>query len=79
MNTTTIDSFANYISYVEDHYSRDHIFRGIHNLRHKLIPKIGREQYLARCDTDPTKKLDGLQDLEEQAIQEQYCRETDCL
>ena len=68
MNTTTIDSFANYISYVEEHYSRDHIFRGIHNLRHRLIPKIGREQYLARCAADPAKKLDELQDLEEQAM-----------
>lgn len=68
MNRYTINSFAHYISFIEEHYSRDHIFRGIHCLDHKLIPKIGRPSYVNKCNTDPAKLLDELQDLEERAM-----------
>ena len=68
MNTHTIDSFAEYITYIEQNYNRKHIFRGIHSLKHKLIPKIGRTVYLNRCSGDSSKLLDELQDLEEQAM-----------
>lgn len=68
MNTITINSFTEYIAFVEKNYSRNHIFRGIHNLSHKLIPKIGRQAYTNRCAADPAKLQDFLQDLEEHAI-----------
>ena len=64
----TINSFADYIAYVEEHYNRNHIFRGIHSLSYKLIPTIGRDQYVRMCSGDPDKLLDKLQDLEEHAM-----------
>lgn len=70
MNRETINSFADYISFVEKHYDRSHIFRGIHCLGHRLIPKIGRQDYINRCGADPAKRLDALQDIEEHAMSE---------
>lgn len=68
MKSKTINSFADYISHVETNYSRQHIFRGIHSLNHKLIPKVGRTKYVSRCSDDPVKRLDELQDLEEHTM-----------
>lgn len=69
MKEIYIESFANYISYIEENYSKDHVFRGLHNLSHALIPKIGRSDYLKKCSSDMTKMLEDLQDLEETTMQ----------
>lgn len=68
MNSYVIDSFSHYISYIEEHYNRNHIFRGIHSLKHQLIPKIGRSAYVKRCNVESARLLDALQDLEEHAM-----------
>lgn len=66
MNEIKINSFIEYLSYVETNYSRDHIFRGMNNLDFLLIPKIGRKQYVSRCNPDFI--VDDLQDMEEQIM-----------
>lgn len=66
MNEIRISSFIEYLSYVEKNYSRDHIFRGLNNLNYLLIPKIGREAYVAKCNPDFI--VDELQDMEEQIM-----------
>lgn len=66
MNEIKINSFIDYLSYVETNYSRDHIFRGMNNLNFLLIPKIGRKQYVERCNPDSI--VDDLQDMEEQTM-----------
>lgn len=66
MNEININSFVDYLSYVENNYSRNHIFRGLSNLEHSLIPKIGRAAYVSKCNTDSI--VDELQDLEEQIM-----------
>ena len=65
MNTITISSFSEYISYVENNYSKQHLFRGLKKKTYPLIPKIGRGSYVQRCSTDPVQRLFDLQDLEE--------------
>ncbi len=66
MNEIKISSFIEYLSYVEKNYSRDHIFRGLNNLNYSLIPKIGRDAYVAKCNPDLI--VDELQDMEEQIM-----------
>lgn len=63
MDSIRIKSFGEYIEYIEENYSHQHIFRGQNNLAYKLIPKIGRDTYFNRCPS-----LDYLQDLEEQTM-----------
>ena len=70
MNTITITSFSEYISYVEKNYIRNHLFRGLKKNSYPLIPKIGRDSYVQRCSTDPATQLFDLQDLEERAMNE---------
>lgn len=66
MNEITIGSFIEYLSYVEKNYNRNHIFRGLNNLDYLLVPKIGRDAYISRCET--TSIVDELQDMEEQIM-----------
>lgn len=68
MNEIIIKSFIDYLSYVEKNYSRNHIFRGMNDLKYLLIPKIGREPYVSRCRADFV--ADDLQDMEEQIMHE---------
>lgn len=68
MNEIVIKSFIDYLSYVEKNYTRNHIFRGMNNLKYLLIPKIGREPYVTRCHADSI--VDDLQDMEEQIMHE---------
>lgn len=68
MNEIQINSFVDYISYVESNYNRNHIFRGLNNLSYSLIPKIGRVAYTVQCNQDTL--LDSLQDLEEKIMNE---------
>lgn len=68
MNKITINSFPEFISYVEGHYCRDHLFRGLKKTSYQLIPKIGREDYVKMCSTKPAEKLYDLQDLEERTM-----------
>lgn len=70
MNEIVIDSFAHYMSYIEENYNKNHMFRGLHNINHALIPKIGRDIYVNRCSTDLQKRLEDLQDLEEKTMSE---------
>ena len=63
MNEITLSSFVEYLAYVERHYTRNHIFRGMNNLAYSLIPKIGRDSYVSRCHADAI--IDDLQDMEE--------------
>ncbi len=65
MNTITITSFSEYISYVERNYGRTHLFRGLKKKSYPLIPKIGRSNYVQRCSSETDKQLFDLQDLEE--------------
>ena len=39
MNTITITSFSDYISYIEHNYGRNHLFRGLKKRAYLLIPK----------------------------------------
>ena len=66
MNEISINSFIEYLSYVEQNYNRNYIFRGLNNLSYSLIPKIGRDAYISRCKTDSI--VDELQDMEEQIM-----------
>ncbi len=66
MNEITINSFIDYLSYIENNYNRNHIFRGLNNLNYTLIPKIGRKTYVSRCKPDSI--VDELQDMEEQIM-----------
>ena len=66
MNEITIKSFIDYLSYVEKNSTKNHIFRGMNSLDYLLIPKIGREPYVARCNVDSI--IDDLQDMEEQIM-----------
>ena len=68
MNTITITSFSDYISHVEQNYSRKHLFRGLKRKSYPLIPKIGRSNYVQRCLGEPEQQLFALQDLEEQTM-----------
>jgi len=68
MNEITINSFIDYLSYVEKNYTRNHIFRGMNHLDYLLVPKIGREPYVARCQAESV--VDDLQDMEEQIMNE---------
>lgn len=68
MNDIVIKSFLDYLSCVEKNYTRDHIFRGMNNINYLLVPKIGREPYIARCNSDSI--VDDLQDMEEQIMNE---------
>ena len=68
MNEITINSFIDYLSYVEKNYTRNHIFRGMNHLDYLLVPKIGREPYVARCQAKSI--VDDLQDMEEQIMNE---------
>ena len=68
MGEIIITSFSQYIAYVEETYSRNHLFRGLKNREYLLVPKIGREAYVSRCSSDPEKKLYDLQDLEERSM-----------
>lgn len=70
MHTVEIKSFVEYISYLEQYYNRNYIFRGIHNLDHRLIPKIGRVPYIQQCNGDGSFLLDELQDIESKAVDE---------
>lgn len=70
MNTITISSFSEYISYVEKNYGKHHLFRGLKKKTYPLIPKIGRDSYVQRCSTDPVQRLFDLQDLEERTMGE---------
>lgn len=63
MNEITLNSFIEYLSYIETNYTRNHIFRGMGNLNYLLIPKIGRTPYVSKCHTDAI--VDELQDMEE--------------
>lgn len=64
MNEIIIDSFQNFISHIENNYTRNHIFRGINDLNYLLIPKIGRKPYVDNC------KEGDLQDIEEITMNE---------
>ena len=68
MNEIIVKSFIDYLQYVENNYTRNHIFRGMNNLDYSLIPKIGRKPYVSRCQT--TSIVDELQDMEEQIMHE---------
>lgn len=68
MNEITINSFIDYLSYVEKNYTRNHIFRGMNHLDYLLVPKIGRAPYVARCQSESI--VDDLQDMEEQIMNE---------
>lgn len=68
MNEINIESFIDYLSYVEKNYNRNHIFRGLNNLDYSLIPKLGREAYVSKCKTDSI--VDELQDMEEQIMRD---------
>ena len=68
MDVITITSFSEYISYVEGHCGRNHLFRGLKKKTYPLIPKIGRNDYVKRCSEEPEKQLFDLQDLEERAM-----------
>lgn len=68
MNTITITSFSEYISYVERNYGRTHLFRGLKKKSYPLIPKIGRSNYVQRCSSETDKQLFDLQDLEERTM-----------
>ena len=68
MNTITITSFSDYISYVEHNYSRNHLFRGLKRQSYPLIPKIGRSNYVQKCLGEPEHQLFALQDLEERTM-----------
>ena len=70
MNAITINSFSEYISYVESHYNKNHLFRGLKKVDYPLIPKIGRDEYVKMCSADPANKLYDLQDLEERTMGE---------
>lgn len=70
MQTVEIKSFVDYISCLEQSYNRNYIFRGIHNLKHRLIPKIGRTPYMQQCKGDDSFLLDNLQDIESKAVYE---------
>lgn len=70
MHTVEIKSFVEYISYLEQYYNRNYIFRGIHNLNHRLIPKIGRVPYIQQCNGEGSFLLDELQDIESKAVDE---------
>ena len=68
MNRIVINSFSEYISHVEKNYGRLHLFRGLKRVDYPLIPKIGRQEYIAKCSADPTIRLYELQDLEERTM-----------
>lgn len=68
METITITSFSDYLSYVEKNYNRNHLFRGLKNKSYPLIPKIGRSNYVRRCSPDLNQQLFDLQDLEERTM-----------
>ena len=70
MNTITITSFSDYISYIEHNYGRNHLFRGLKKRAYLLIPKIGRSNYVQRCAGEAEQQLFALQDLEEQTMNE---------
>lgn len=66
MNEIEISSFIEYLSYIEKNYNRDFIFRGLNNINYSLVPKIGRDAYVSRCNPDLI--VDELQDVEEQIM-----------
>lgn len=70
VNTITITSFSDYISYIEHNYGRNHLFRGLKKRAYLLIPKIGRSNYVQRCAGESEQQLFALQDLEEQTMNE---------
>ena len=68
-----IESFIDYLSYIRNHCTREHLFRGINNVSFKLIPKIGRSAYVEQFHGSQPEILNQLQDLEEQ-IMDQFRR-----
>ena len=70
MNRVVIESFPHYTAYVEENYSRQHLFRGLKKESYSLIPKIGRAEYVSRCSAEAEKRLYELQDLEERTMRD---------
>lgn len=71
MEQYCIGSFSEYISHVQIHYNRNHAFRGQNSLDYRLIPKIGRSEYVSKClsiSADSTEMMNHLQDLEERTM-----------
>ena len=66
MNEYKVNTLTEYLAFIEEHYDRNYIFRGLNDLSYSLIPKIGREAYTKNCN--PSSISDDLQNLEEQIM-----------
>lgn len=68
MKQININSLSQYMDYIQTNCSLDNLFRGIHNVTYKLIPKIGRCEYCKKLTGSSKEILNKLQDLEEQTM-----------
>lgn len=68
MKSIKIKSFVQYLEYVSSYCTEQNLFRGIHDCSYKLIPKIGRDNYLKKFSGSEDDVLGKLQDLEEQTM-----------
>ena len=68
MTSIRIESFVEYLEYISENCLELNLFRGVHDCSYKLIPKIGRDDYLKKFSGSKEEILGNLQDLEEKTM-----------